>query len=241
MRKKYWGIQFVGYSLIVLCIFSILAYLQLLKIAETKYHVAGLIILFGLMLVATIGVVRGAKWGGRLILVASMMNAVYTLTLYCQFPELVSVLYVILYCVVYLYFGQKKISALIDPKSEEEWRSILIIDDDEALIKTTRSILIKEGYAVLSATSGEDGLHIVNHHKPDLVILDVILPGIKGRELCKEIKSNEQVKDIPVVFLTAKDSKDDIAAEKDVGAEAHLTKPVNARELVATVRGILGS
>ena len=76
--------------------------------------------------------------------------------------------------------------------------------------------------------------------RPDLIILDVIMPGIKGRELCTKIKSYEVLKNIPVVFLTAKDSDDDIKAELDAGAVTHLTKPIDSAKLVTVVKSILG-
>ena len=121
----------------------------------------------------------------------------------------------------------------------KEWKSVLVIDDDETLIRTVRPILISQGYAVLAANSGELGLEIAKQQKPDLVILDVILPGIKGREVCKALKEDNETKDIPVIFLTAKDSPDDIQAEMALGAQTHLTKPVGAKVLIATVRKVL--
>jgi len=73
-----------------------------------------------------------------------------------------------------------------------------------------------------------------------LIILDVIMPGIKGRDLCKKIKAYDVLKNIAVVFLTAKDSDDDIKAELEAGAITHLTKPVNPIDLLKTIDGIIG-
>ena len=73
------------------------------------------------------------------------------------------------------------------------------------------------------------------------ILLDVILPGIKGREVCRKLKEDETTKDIPVIFLTAKDSPDDVKAEKEVGGEEHLTKPVTSKVLVSAVNKILNS
>ena len=123
--------------------------------------------------------------------------------------------------------------------SKTSWKSILIIDDDESIIKTVRAILISKGYAVLTADSGESGLMIAKNQKPDLILLDVILPGIKGRDVCKKLKEETETKNIPVVFLTSKDSEDDIQAEKALGAQEHLTKPVNAQVLISTIYNIL--
>lgn len=124
---------------------------------------------------------------------------------------------------------------------QKEWKSILVVDDDEGLLKTIRPILIKAGFAVLTATTGEEGLQIAQDQRPDLIVLDVILPGIKGRDVCKELKSKGQTEDIPVVFLTSKDSPDDIQAELQAGAVTHLTKPVDAKLLVSTIQNILSS
>jgi CheY-like chemotaxis protein len=91
----------------------------------------------------------------------------------------------------------------------------------------------------LTATSGEKGIQIARLQKPDLIILDVILPGVKGREVCQRLKDDDETGRIPVIFLTAKDSEDDIRAEKAVGAVTHITKPVNAKMLLSEVKKIL--
>lgn len=132
-----------------------------------------------------------------------------------------------------------RVKSFFQPQQKDKWRSILLVDDDEALVKTVRPILISHGYSVLTADTGEDGLQIASSQKPDLIILDVILPGIKGRDVCKTLKEDSVTKDIPVIFLTAKDSPDDIQAEMQAGAETHLTKPVNAKELIDTIRNVL--
>jgi len=115
----------------------------------------------------------------------------------------------------------------------------LVVDDDETVVKTIRPLLINHGYSVLTANNGETGLEIARTQKPDLIILDVILPGIKGREVCHELKSDPKTRNIPVIFLTAKDSPDDEAAELQAGALAHLVKPVDHKELLATLDRIL--
>jgi len=127
----------------------------------------------------------------------------------------------------------------VGSSQKAKWKSILIVDDDELVIKTIRPVLMSHGYSVLTAINGEDGLYIVKHQKPDLVILDVILPGIKGRDVCKLIKEDKATQDIPVIFLTSKDSKDDIEAEMQAGGQEHITKPVNTKELLASVNKIL--
>lgn len=132
--------------------------------------------------------------------------------------------------------------ALIKKPGEKRgggWQSILVVDDDEMYLKTVRPMLVREGFAVLTATTGESGFDVALKHKPDLIILDVILPGIKGRDLCKKLKDHNDTKDIPIVFLTAKFSEDDVKAELEAGAVAHLTKPIDPKALVSTINKIL--
>ena len=123
----------------------------------------------------------------------------------------------------------------------EEEVKVLVIDDDETLTRTIQAILKSYGYTVLVARSGEEGLEVAQKEIPDLIILDVILPKMKGREVCKKIKESPDTKDIPVIFLTAKDSSDDIEAEMAAGAVTHLTKPVYANSLLSTLRRVLNS
>jgi CheY-like chemotaxis protein len=119
-------------------------------------------------------------------------------------------------------------------------KKILLVDDDPALHLTIVPVLNKAGYAVVSAKSGEEALQLISQDHFDLFILDVIMPGMKGRELCEKIKTNVKFKDIPVIFLTVKDSDDDIKAEMKAGAIDHLTKPVNHSYLLKTIETILG-
>lgn len=130
---------------------------------------------------------------------------------------------------------------LFTKKDPKQWQSVLVVDDDETLIKTIRPILMNEGFSVLTAESGEEGLDVAKTQKPDVIILDVILPGIKGRDVCKKLKEDPETSSIPVVFLTAKDSKDDIEAEMEVGGEVHLTKPFDKKGLIAVLKKVLAS
>ncbi|MDD3374313.1 MAG: response regulator [Candidatus Omnitrophica bacterium] len=118
-------------------------------------------------------------------------------------------------------------------------QTILIIDDDRGMVKLLESGLAQVGYQVLSANTGEGGLQIAENKEIDLILLDVILPGMKGREVCKKLKENEKTKLIPVIFLTAKDSEDDVKAEMDVGGIAHITKPIDLNGLIPKVMEIL--
>jgi CheY-like chemotaxis protein len=119
------------------------------------------------------------------------------------------------------------------------WKSILVIDDDEMTSKLIRPTLMKSGYSVLTALTGEEGMIIAGQQKPDLILLDVILPRMKGRAVCQKLKSNPETSDIPIVFLTAKDSQDDVMAEMSLGAIAHLSKPVQPDLLLRRIKEIL--
>ena len=120
-------------------------------------------------------------------------------------------------------------------------KKILLVDDDPGVHFIATPILTKQGYLVVSAKHGEQGLQLALNERPDLIILDVILPGIKGRDLCVKMKAYDVLKNIPIVFLTAKDSDDDIKAELDAVAVTHLTKPIDSAQLIEAVKGILGS
>lgn len=119
-------------------------------------------------------------------------------------------------------------------------KKILLVDDDPGMHIVIVPILTKGGYSPVSAKNGEQALHLALNERPDLIVLDVIMPGIKGRDLCKKIKAYDVLKDTPVIFLTAKDSEDDVKAELEAGAVTHLTKPVNPAELLQTIEGIIG-
>jgi CheY-like chemotaxis protein len=119
-------------------------------------------------------------------------------------------------------------------------KKILIVDDDPGLHLAVVPILSKAGYSAISVKNGEQALQVALKERPDLIIMDVIMPGIKGRELCRKIKTYEVLKNIPVIFLTVKDSPDDITAEKEAGGLAHLTKPVNPTNLLKAIEGAIG-
>ena len=119
-------------------------------------------------------------------------------------------------------------------------KKVLIIDDDATVHLIVTKILSEDGYEVVSAKSGEQGFQLALSQRPNLIILDVIMPGIKGRDLCAKIKSYDVLKSIPVIFLTAKNSPDDVQAELEVGALSHLSKPIDPLQLRMNVKQALG-
>ena len=117
-------------------------------------------------------------------------------------------------------------------------KTILVVDDDKGLVKMLETGLAIKGYRVLSANTGEAGLAMAQSAPIDLILLDVILPGMKGRQVCLKLKENEKTKNIPVVFLTAKHSPDDVKAELAAGAIAHITKPIDLSQLISLVQKV---
>lgn len=113
---------------------------------------------------------------------------------------------------------------------------ILLVDDERALVKGLSATLRHAGYRVTAAFDGDEALRKLAADKPDLVLLDLMLPGVDGLTLCRRIR---QVGDIPVIMLTARAEDADKVVGLEVGADDYVTKPFNARELVARVRAVL--
>lgn len=117
--------------------------------------------------------------------------------------------------------------------------SILIVDDEAAIRELLKFNLQKEGYHVLEAETGPDGLVIAKTEKPDLVILDLMLPGLDGLEICRNLKSQQNTAGIPIIMLTAKNEEIDKIIGLELGADDYLTKPFSPRELVARIKAVL--
>ena len=117
--------------------------------------------------------------------------------------------------------------------------TILIVDDEEDIIELIQYNLKSEGYDILSATTGEQAIKIAKQTRPDLMVLDLMLPGIDGLEVTQYLRSNDETRDIPIVMLTAKGEESDIVTGLEMGANDYISKPFSPRELTARVRGIL--
>jgi len=116
-------------------------------------------------------------------------------------------------------------------------KKILVIDDDTAFLRLVEQIFTQEGYEVLKASNGQEGLRLLFAHKPDIVLLDVVMPEMDGWETCQRIRD---VSDIPIILLTGKQrAEDDVVRGLDYGADDYLLKPVGGRELAARVRAVL--
>ncbi len=117
--------------------------------------------------------------------------------------------------------------------------NVLIIDDEPDLVELLKYNLAKEGYKVEFAFNGFDGLRASEVFKPDLLILDIMLPDINGYEVCKRIKRTANFSAVPVIFLSAKQEEVDKVLGFESGAEDYITKPFSVAELLARVRTIL--
>ncbi len=118
-------------------------------------------------------------------------------------------------------------------------KKILIIDDTELMVKLTTDILKEKGYEVVSASNGVDGIKMVMSEKPDLVLLDVVMPGIDGFEVCKLLRKDESNNLMPIIMLTAQGNEEDKLAGLELGADDYITKPFNPRELISRVKNTL--
>jgi DNA-binding response OmpR family regulator len=114
---------------------------------------------------------------------------------------------------------------------------ILLVDDEANIVQLARMYLEREGYRTQSVTDGLAAVKAVKTYRPDLIVLDIMLPGIDGFEVCKQVRA--QNKQIPIVMLTARDEDIDKILGLELGADDYLTKPFNPRELVARVKAVL--
>ncbi len=116
---------------------------------------------------------------------------------------------------------------------------ILIVEDEKDIVKMLEYNLKKEGFRVLSVAGGEDALDIAGKEHPDLVILDLMLPGMDGLEVCKALKKENKTAGIPIIMLTAKSQETDKIIGLELGADDYMTKPFSPRELVARIKAVL--
>jgi DNA-binding response OmpR family regulator len=117
--------------------------------------------------------------------------------------------------------------------------TILVIDDEKDLIELVRYNIEAAGFDVIAAMDGKSGLDIATRHRPNLIVLDLMMPGIDGLEVCRWLRTRPETAAIPVIMLTARASETDQVVGLELGADDYVTKPFSPRELVARVRAIL--
>jgi len=118
-------------------------------------------------------------------------------------------------------------------------RSVLVVEDEKDIRELVRFHLEQEGYAVREAETGEDGLSRAAADRPALVILDLMLPGTDGLEVCRRLRAGEGTAHLPIIMLTARAAEVDRVLGLELGADDYITKPFSPRELVARVRAVL--
>lgn len=254
MARKKIAIKVISYSLALLYAVSFFYYLSSVA-GQSILHFSNIFaIMFLVLFAASIALGMGQKWGRPVLVYGNMAFFMIGMWILMLFPSLLqlqgfndqalfrSILLggLFLSIVIAGFFTQAQIRMVINPEWRYSRKSILVIDDDEGIQTTLKRILLDRGYSVLSAFTGERGIQVAMTQQPDLILLDVILPGMKGRNVCEKLKEEKLTKDIPVVFLTAKDSPDDIAAEKEVGGIGHMTKPIKARILLSEIKRVIG-
>ena len=116
---------------------------------------------------------------------------------------------------------------------------ILNVEDEKDIIKMLEYNLKKEGFRVVDARDGEDALDLANRENPDLILLDLMLPGMDGLEVCKALKKENKTGSIPVIMLTAKSQESDKVVGLELGADDYVTKPFSPRELIARIKAVM--
>lgn len=116
---------------------------------------------------------------------------------------------------------------------------IVVIEDEVDILEVINYNLSKEGFDVCSALDGEEGLALVKKEVPDLVLLDLMLPGLDGIEICRKLKTDYSTRSIPIIMVTAKGEESDIVLGLGMGADDYMVKPFRPRELMARIRSVL--
>jgi len=196
---------------------------------------------YAFMVVLVLAAARRKEWARRGVVALGFFLSCYLLIVFVYVPDLVSITNIYVHMIAVIFFNYPKVREFYASGPGRKSGKVLVVDDDLGVHKIVASVLKANGFAVLSAMTGEEGLKIALAQRPDVILMDVILPGKKGREVCSQLKAHKDTQDIPVIFLTAKDSADDIDAELKAGAYAHLTKPVHPKRLMEKIVTVIGS
>ncbi len=116
---------------------------------------------------------------------------------------------------------------------------VLLVEDEPGIVKGLSHSMERDGYQVTSARDGEEGLRLALQTKPDMIILDLMLPGMDGLSICRELRQRPQTRDIPIIMLTAKRDDVDRIVGLEMGADDYVTKPFNTRELLARMKAVM--
>ena len=118
-------------------------------------------------------------------------------------------------------------------------KEILIVDDEPGIVIPIQFLMERQGYSVIDAENGEDALDIIHKYRPDLVLMDIMLPGIDGYQVCEIVRLDPKYRNIKMIFITAKGREVEIAEGMVLGADTYITKPVSNAEVVEKVKVLL--
>ena len=116
---------------------------------------------------------------------------------------------------------------------------VVVVEDEPDILELIEYNLRREGFEVVTATSGRAGLSVIGREKPDLVLLDLLLPGLDGLDVCRRLRAVDATRDLPVIMVTARGEESDVVLGLGVGADDYIHKPFSPRELIARVRAVL--
>ena len=239
MNKRITDVKVIGLGLAILYALSFVIYLEYSRVPDLQLMTFPFAVLYGTIFLSSLFVLTLNEWGRQLIVVLNVIMFIFLLGHFIAKIGFVHVSYIFMNIVVLLYFNQSKVKLQFRRRNVGSLRSLLVVDDDENFLTSMKHLLMSYGFSVLTALTGEEALRIAQTQKPELILLDVILPGIKGREVCKKVKEDPTTKDIPVVFVTSQATEDSIQAEMQAGAAAHLTKPVKTKDLLLTITKLM--
>jgi phosphate regulon transcriptional regulator PhoB len=123
--------------------------------------------------------------------------------------------------------------------SIEKRTKILVVDDEKDIVDLIAYNLTNEDYTIVKAYNGDQALKLIQAEKPDLILLDLMLPGLQGLEICKRVRTNPETASVPIIMLTAKTEEIDKILGLEMGADDYITKPFSVRELIARVRAVM--
>lgn len=120
-----------------------------------------------------------------------------------------------------------------------EKKTVLVVEDEEDILALLQFNLIKAGYEVVCAADGEEGLQKIEEQLPDLMLLDLMLPGIGGLDICRQVRSTEKTAKLPIIMLTARGEEADVVQGLELGADDYMTKPFSIKVLLARIQTVL--
>ena len=118
-------------------------------------------------------------------------------------------------------------------------KKIIVVEDEPDLVDVVTYNLEREGYSVLASQRGDEGLNLIRSEAPDLVLLELMLPGMDGLSICRQMKSDSSMREIPIIIASAKGEESDVVIGLEMGADDYLAKPFSPRELLARIRAVL--